>query len=733
MIDNSIYVPLSLMACYLGLVLAMLFQRRLKSKVERNLLVYLLVSAAWNASFALSLAFPQNTLLTVVSSHAALGGLVILAVVFLNLTHAFLKQESRYTTAWWILGFVSLLIVVLLNPEVLSLGLTPWTFGRFVFGQREILQLFSIFAWAGFKLAAILVTWRVNRQTVGSVYRNRQRYWLLSLALLIVGDLLFATMLPAARLMGGVIKFVSALVAAQVILRSRLVDVKSVYRQAFGYITVTLMMIAVTLLIFGLTFRLMPGQIYGGALISVGITSLAFSFALFPVRTAVQRFVDRRLFHIDADYENALRKYGERVVQALRLESLAELLMDTLLSITHAQRGGLYLVQEGKREIGGHLFHLVKREGDLPAGDFELQPESLLVARLSGSDEPLMQYEIDENEDFADLASDERNWLRALAIEVLVPIRNQNTLVGLIALGAKGSKEAYSASDLEWLNALAAQTAVALENARLFDQVESMSVNVMRLNADLQRAYKQLQEVDRLKSAFIGVITHELRSPFVAAGFSIELLQRYVNEGMTDELQKQVDQLQKELGEGRRMIDNVISFASLLSKQGELKVEEIEVVDLLHTTLAPLQKMARSRSIDLTCACPSQSNSIRADKTRLAEAMYHLVHNAIKFNSAGGSVRVSCWPTDTHVVFKVEDTGQGIASEKLANIWEVFTQEVDHVKRGVEGLGLGLALVKFVVEAHHGEVWASSKPGEGSTFGFRIPKQLPVESPVAPG
>jgi signal transduction histidine kinase len=730
MIDYSIYVPMSLVACYLGLVISMLIRRRFKSGVERNLLVYLLVSAAWNASFALSLAFPENTLLTVISGHAALGGLVILSVVFLNLTHSFLKLESRYTTVWWVLGFVSLLIVVLLNPEVISLGLSPLPIGGFFVGQGEIVQLFSIFSWAGFKLAAILATRRVHRQTTGSMYRNRHRYWLLSLALLIVGDLLFATMLPFAGLLGGVINLVSALVAALAIMRSRLTDVKSVYRQAFGYITVTLLMIAITLLTFALAFRFVPGPIYLSALVSIGITSVLFSFTLAPVRSAIQRFVDRRLFHIDVDYENALRKYGEKVVQALRLESLAELLMDTLLSITHARRGGLYLLQEGKREIGGHLFHLVKREGDLPAGDFELSPESVLVARLSESDEPLTQYELDESEG-TQFDPNERNWLRALAVEVLVPIRNHNTPVGLIALGAKGSGEAYSASDIEWLNALAAQTAVALENARLFDQVESMSVNVMRLNADLQRAYRQLQEVDRLKSAFIGVITHELRSPFVAAGFSIELLQRYVSEGMTNELQKQVDQLQKELGEGRRMIDSVISFASLLSKQGELKVEETEVAELVQTTLTPLEKMARSRNITLTCACSSQLDSIQADKTRLSEAMYHLVHNAVKFNSAGGSVRVSCWPTDTHVVFKVEDTGQGISPEKLANIWEAFTQAADHVKRGVEGLGLGLALVKFVVEAHHGDVWASSKPEEGSTFGFRIPKQPSVESPVA--
>ena len=136
------------------------------------------------------------------------------------------------------------------------------------------------------------------------------------------------------------------------------------------------------------------------------------------------------------------------------------------------------------------------------------------------------------------------------------------------------------------------------------------------------------------------------------------------------------------------MIDSVISFASLLGKQGELKIEDTDVANLLQTTLAPLAKMARSRNISLACSSLAQLGTIQADRARLAEAMYHLVHNAIKFNSAGGSVRVACWQTDTHLVFKVEDTGRGIPPEKLANIWEVFTQAADQVKRGV-GPGRG--------------------------------------------
>ena len=727
---HPVWVPLGLMVCYLGLAGYVLVKRPSKSKAVRYLLVFCFASAAWNASFAVSLAFPQNTVLTEMSAHAALGGLAILAVVYLSLTHAFLHQESRYATAWWVLGIVSLIIVVVLDPQVGDLGMTPVHVGQLTVGQSEIVQLFSVLAWGGFKLAAILATGRVFRETVSIMHRNRLRYWLLSVALLMVGDLLFATNQSTLRLLGGLVHLAGALVGSMVIVRSRLVDIKGVYRRAFGYVGVTLFMIAVNLGITALAFQIWVDQVIYAALVSVGAISILFAFVASPVRRSIQRFVDRRFFHETVDYERALRKYGDRVITRLKLDSLAELVMETLLSTMRANRGGLYLIVDGKRDIGGLGLSQIQRQGDLPAGDFELRPDSQLGAWLKDEEAPpLTQYEIDTQEHL-ELHPDERNWLRALMVEVLLPIHARNQLVGLIVLGAKGSGEAYAAADIDWLESFSAQTSVALENAQLFDQVESMSVNVMRLNADLEHAYHQLQEVDRLKSAFIGVITHELRSPFVAAGLSVELIHRYLQEGMTDDLQEQVSQLAKELGQGRSMIDSVISFASLLSKQGKPRLEPTDIAALLQTTLSPMETMARSRNIAFSCMCSARFAPIHVDPARLGEAMYHLVHNAIKFNAPGGSVQISCWPTDTHVVFRVEDTGEGIAPENLAGIWDGFAQGADDVQRGVEGLGLGLALVKFVVEAHRGEVWASSTPGQGSTFGFRIPNDLdPVAGP----
>ena len=105
----------------------------------------------------------------------------------------------------------------------------------------------------------------------------------------------------------------------------------------------------------------------------------------------------------------------------------------------------------------------------------------------------------------------------------------------------------------------------------------------------------------------------------------------------------------------------------------------------------------------------------------LAEAIYHLTHNAVKFTSTGGKVTVRAHTDAAGFHLEVNDTGSGIPAERLPTLWDSFSQMADPLLRGVEGLGLGLALVKYVVNAHGGEVWAKSQQGVGSTFGFNLP------------
>lgn len=302
-------------------------------------------------------------------------------------------------------------------------------------------------------------------------------------------------------------------------------------------------------------------------------------------------------------------------------------------------------------------------------------------------------------------------------------------------IGASLEKKRLRNQELEYLQQVAQLTdAAAAIKAGTFDP-ESLSTVVARTDSlgQLARVFQRmarevrareadLKQQNKVKSAFISVITHELRSPFVSAALSAELVQRYAENNMLDELLAQTQQLNRELMDGRRMIDTFISFATFMNREQVLNPQPVNFEVLIREAVAPLASLASTYQITLSFDISPQLPLIMADKERMSEAIYHLTHNAVKFNRSGGSVRVTCYlATETSLLFEVSDTGVGLSAEKLSTVWEAFTQNADPLRRGVEGLGLGLALVKFTIEAHGGQVTATSTPGVGSIFGFRLP------------
>jgi signal transduction histidine kinase len=239
--------------------------------------------------------------------------------------------------------------------------------------------------------------------------------------------------------------------------------------------------------------------------------------------------------------------------------------------------------------------------------------------------------------------------------------------------------------------------------------------------AALEESNQRLQELDKLKSDFINVITHELRSPFVNISFSLELLERYGREELPPDLLTQLAELRKGIQTARKMVDNLVNFAQFLSKQGEMQQTTLDFTQLVEDSVLPLRGLAQSNGVTLEMELGGERPLILADPAHIADAIYHLVHNAIRFSPEGGIVWVRVQQKGTAVSLTVQDTGAGIPSDKLSTLWDGFSQLADPLLRGVEGLDLGLSLVKYIVKAHNGELFAESQIGQGSTFGFAIP------------
>jgi len=590
----------------------------------------------------------------------------------------------------------------------------------------------SMLAWIVALGTAMVVAWRTRVLASSPLHRNRLRYWIGGLLLITAGDVIIL-LLPERIVSPQVGVGVRALGAALATVTwgiYYLPDVRVIVRRTLGYAILTLVTFAIYLAGIRLAHTAFPIAPDQEPLLGVVLVASVLALGYEPLRQGIQALTQRLMRSVEVDYAASLKEYSQRITHMLDLEPLAKIAVETVSTTLGVSRGALFIAQDNAD--GELLLEAVGGTGIQRREQLSCPPDSPIAQRWRSGGGSLLQYDIDVQPAFRRVSAAERGTLARWNMEILMPLRSMGQLVGVLALGSKQSRDPYFDSDLAYLTTLADETGVALHNARLFSDLRNANQEMESLNRDLEQANEQLQELDTLKSAFIGVITHELRSPFAALDFSMQLIQKYGLDNLLPEQREQLGQLAEGLRRAQTMINNLITFAAFLSKQGQLRMAPMDMRLLARETMATLEPIARKRAITMTLDLPDTLPTVRGDRERLAEALYHLLHNAIKFNRDGGSVTLRCYATPEEMIVEVSDTGIGIAPERLPDMWKDFTQIADPLRRGVEGLGLGLPLVRYVIRAHGGQVWARSEPGQGSTFGFRIPLDANVSSTDKP-
>jgi signal transduction histidine kinase len=244
--------------------------------------------------------------------------------------------------------------------------------------------------------------------------------------------------------------------------------------------------------------------------------------------------------------------------------------------------------------------------------------------------------------------------------------------------------------------------------------------------ADLQSEQEALAARDRLTSGFIGTLTERLHAPFANLSFAVQLLERHGLAGWSQDQRDQLAQVIESVALAKQMADSVVTFATLLNSDAELSLQELDFCRLVEDSIQPLRSLAQQKEIDLHTDAAGPIPPVRGDRSWLTEAVYHLVQNALTFTQPGGQVIVRCSSNGDSLRFNVRDTGCGVPAGELPGLWLRFRQTTDPPLQGAPGLGLGLALTCLVVEAHGGEVHATSERGAGSDFGFSLPLEPAV-------
>lgn len=709
---------------YGSLAAFILIRRGIKNRAMWLLAGYFAVSVIWTLGVLLSFAqSPASLRWNRVTVYAGPG----IPIVLLWLVLAFFRRW-RSALGWLLFGGLGLGATFFLDPDVLAvIRIGPWQVGGWRIGQADLINVTVFLIWGIFVLALLVLLWREYQRPHGPLHRNRIRYLSLAVVLAVVGDGLYALDTFLGAQIAPLIKLGGATAIAYAILNHHLPDIRQVYRKSISYTLITLMTIGVFFLGI-LLFRTVSGF---GATLGAVVVAMILTLGYLPLRRATRRLIDQFLFGKSYEHDRMLRNYEQRIADILNLERLATVVIGVIHEGLGIERGALLVTEGGDDGISIVRLKPYAGLGTVPGGIIEFRGSSPLLIHLRLKGLPVVMYDLDFQLGFEEAHQKERDGLQAMKMDVFVPIRAKERLVGVLAVGAKLSGEPYSSADLDLLSTLADQTAMALENARFFEDLMMLNDTLSRAYTAREKANRQLQEMDKLKSAFIGVVTHELRTPFANIGFSLQLLERYAHANLPPEQREQLDELAAGIQSAGTMVDNLVTFASYLSKQGELRLAWMNFDEVIRDTLLPLKTMAEAKGVALHIDMSENMPSLQGDPERLSEAVHHLAQNAIKFTGADGDVWVRCWATSDAAHFEVKDTGVGVPADKLPTLWEGFSQMADPLRRGVEGMGLGLALVKYIVNAHGGQVWVHSEEGVGSTFGFQVPLGGP-EDQTAP-
>ncbi len=310
---------------------------------------------------------------------------------------------------------------------------------------------------------------------------------------------------------------------------------------------------------------------------------------------------------------------------------------------------------------------------------------------------------------------------------IFVPGLANGRLICLLCADNNSEPFEFHASAQRFLRSLAAQAALVLSNATLFAELQ-------RNNQQLAAANEKLRELDKLKSQFLSVATHELRTPLsIILGYN-SMLGESLHDRLSPEEQETLRESVAACKRLIRLVNSMLDVTQIESGKMRMNYASSDLRKLVSSVVTLFQQEARSKHIALNVEVPSRLPKVLVDGERIEQVLVNLIGNALKFTPAGGSVNVALrqLPDPRTVQISVRDTGVGIPPEAKQVIFDEFAQIHQGIKsRQREGSGLGLAIARRIVEAHHGVLEVESAPGKGSTFFFTLPLERNVTNAVS--
>ena len=407
----------------------------------------------------------------------------------------------------------------------------------------------------------------------------------------------------------------------------------------------------------------------------------------------------------------ALGEVSQAVNSTLDLETVLSTIVAKAVQLSGTEAGAIYGYDEQAREFRLRATYGMDQELIDALTQRHIDLDDPNVAEVFAQREPVQ---------VADLREESASELNEIALRagyrarMVAPLLRGEDIVGMLAVRRRTPGE-FAKNTVDIIKTFAAQSALAILNARLFHEIEDKS--------------RQLEEASQHKSQFLANMSHELRTPLNAILGYTELM---ADGAYGEPSEKMLGILQRLEANGKHLlglINDVLDLSKIEAGQLVLELSDYSIQDIAQTVRSTLEPLAADKKLGFKVEVAPQLPSGRGDGRRLTQVLINLVGNAIKFTDVG-EVAIKAEANNGAFHVSVRDTGPGISAADQAKLFQEFQQADNAITRKKGGTGLGLAISKRIVEMHGGKIWVESQPGRGSTFAFKLP--VIVERQVEP-
>ncbi len=389
------------------------------------------------------------------------------------------------------------------------------------------------------------------------------------------------------------------------------------------------------------------------------------------------------------------QRIDQQLNKSLNLDHVLNLALNWAISLTDADGGSIGLLETDDEETEQYLRLLVHKGSEPEVDEAAQQPDLVPI------DHPVLSQVMAEEKSvfIHPVTAVQAIDGTPATVQLAVPIKRDGLITGLITLESQ-RLHAINDEDIAFVERLADRAAVAIKNARLYEEIQSIST---------------------AKSEFISVVTHELRLPMTAIKGYNDLMIGGLTGPLSDQQKEFLQVIRRNIARMQDLISDLSDINRIESGRMKFEYTVFDIRETVNEVHDSLQKVIDAKQQSLLIETPSEIGNVYADPNRIGQVMTNLVSNAYKYTLEGGQITVRIQEKPGFAEIAVIDNGIGISEENQAKLFTQFFRAEDHAVREQAGWGLGLSIVKKMVEAQGGEISFESELNHGSTFTFSVP------------